>query len=434
MTYGIPGTPPNVNWATDPPTTSLIEQEKNSVELRALFPVNGAFIKQIKFNGNYVGYWHSEYPTAQDSTGISDPQANHFNLNGVNASLQIQHEESGTLHGTFGLWANVQDLTIEGQQPLGPNSTTTDIAGYLFEEYQAAENTRLQAAVRFDYNHIQTAPYAASQDTIFQTLDTALTSNAVTGSIGMLQKLSRDVTFSLNLARSFRAPTVQELFANGLDASSATYSIGTSSLVPETGFGIDASLKGDYESFSFEVSPYVNFINNFIYGKYTGADSLGFPIRIFSQTNARLMGFEASMNVQIANYLALRTSVDYVNGEQTSDSVQPLPNIPPLHGLLRLNYQDNTYSGIIEWRLAAAQNQLGYGDIPTAGYGVVNIGGGVRLTQGDMIHSIGIYCDNLLDMKYYDNLSVIRYYTPTTDGFFVPQPGRGFRLTYDLLF
>jgi outer membrane receptor protein involved in Fe transport len=138
--------------------------------------------------------------------------------------------------------------------------------------------------------------------------------------------------------------------------------------------------------------------------------------------------------MQLANFLALRVGVDYIRGEQTSDSVQPLPNIPPLHGLLRLNYQDNTYSAVIEWRLAAAQNRLGFGDIPTAGYGVVNIGGGVRLPQSDIIHSIGIYCDNLFNMKYYDNLSVIRYYTPATKGFFLPQSGRGFRLAYDFLF
>ncbi|HET7153441.1 MAG TPA: TonB-dependent receptor, partial [Candidatus Kapabacteria bacterium] len=272
MTYGIPGTPPNADWANDPPATSLIEQEKNSVELRALFPVNGAFIKQIKFNGSYAGYWHSEYPTAQDSTGVSDPQANHFNLNGINASLQLQHEESSSLHGTFGVWLSNQNLTIEGDQPLGPNSTTIDAAGYLFEEYQAGENTRLQAAARFDYNHIQTSPYAASTDPVFQTLDTALTSSAVTASIGALQKLGDDMTLSLNIGRSFRAPTVQELFANGLDAASSSYSIGDANLVPETGLGIDLSLKGTFDIVSIELSPYVNFINNYIYSYFTGAD------------------------------------------------------------------------------------------------------------------------------------------------------------------
>jgi outer membrane receptor protein involved in Fe transport len=320
----------------------------------------------------------------------------------------------------------VQDLTIEGDQPLGPNSTTTDIAGYLFEEYQAAENTRLQAAIRFDFNHIQTAPYTASTDPVFQTLDTAMTSSAFTASIGAIQKLSEDMALSLNIGRSFRAPTVQELFANGLDAASGSYSLGDASLVPETGLGIDLSLKGTFNNFSFELSPYVNIINNYIYSYFTGADSMAFPVRQFAQTDARLAGFEASVMFQLAPTLGLKASVDYVNAEQTKDTVMPLPFIPPMHGLLALTYQDNTYSGTIEWRLAAAQNNLGTGDTYTAGYGIVNIGAGIRFNQQGMVHNISLHCDNIFNIAYRDNLSVIKD--------FIPQPGRGFRLAYDLLF
>src|SRR5208283_3602565 len=115
----------------------------------------------------------------------------------------------------LGLWMDTQDLTIEGQQPLGPNSLTTGFAGYAYEEFQAGANTRLQGGVRFDYNKIQTRPYAGSQDTTFQTINASRMSNAVTGSLGLVQQLATGLSASLSVARSFRAPTVQELFANG---------------------------------------------------------------------------------------------------------------------------------------------------------------------------------------------------------------------------
>ena len=225
MNYGIPGVPPNPGFDTLPPATSRIWQIKNTLELRSLFAVNGDVVKQIRFNANYVDYGHSEFPTAQDSTGISDPQANHFHEKSINATLQFQHKLADKFQGTFGIWANNINLTISGDQPLGPNSTTTDLAGYLFEEYLAGENTRLQAAVRFDYNHIQTQPYAQSTDSVFQTLNAAKSNSAMTFSIGIIQKLSDGLTASLNLGRSFRAPTVQELYANGLDAASNSYSL-----------------------------------------------------------------------------------------------------------------------------------------------------------------------------------------------------------------
>jgi iron complex outermembrane receptor protein len=219
---------------------------------------------------------------------------------------------------------------------------------------------------------------------------------------------------------------VQELYANGLDAASNSYSIGDANLTPETGLGIDASIKGNYNGFSFELSPYINYISNFIYGFLPGPDSMGFPIRQFAQTDARLMGFEASVNIQLVQNLGLRASLDYVNAEQTKDTMQPLPFIPPMRSLLRLTYQDNTYGGMIEWRLAASQERLGVGETPTAGYGILNIGFGVRFTQSNNVHNISLHCDNLFNQLYRDNLSVIKD--------FLPQPGRGVRLNYDLAF
>ncbi len=126
------------------------------------------------------------------------------------------------------------------------------------------------------------------------------------------------------------------------------------------------------------------------------------------------------------DHWAVTVSGSYVNAEAVRDSDTPLPFIPPLKGLLRLNYQDNTYSGMIEWRLAAAQNNLGVGDTPTAGYGIINLGAGVRLPQGGVVHTISVHCDNVLNQVYRDNLSVIKD--------FIPQPAHGFRLNYDLIF
>ena len=174
-----------------------------------------------------------------------------------------------------------------------------------------------------------------------------------------------------------------------------------------------------------EVSPYLNFINNYIYAFLTGDTLEDFPVRQFSATDARLMGFEASITVQPVDNIAVKGSVDYVNAEDTKNNV-PLPFTPPLRGLLSVRYQDAMYSGVLELRLAASQSRLGDGDTPTAGYGVVNCGAGIRFSSGGHVHAISVHCDNLFDKVYRDNLSVIKD--------FIPQPARSFRLAYDLLF
>ena len=169
----------------------------------------------------------------------------------------------------------------------------------------------------------------------------------------------------------------------------------------------------------------MNFINNYIYAFLTGDTLQAFPVRQFSATDARLEGFEALVMVQPMQKIAVRASVDFVNAEDTKNNV-PLPFTPPMRGLLRISYQDEMYSGMVEWRLAARQTRLGDGDTPTAGYGVVNLGAGIRFASEGIEHTMSIHCDNLFNLVYRDNLSVIKD--------FLPQPARGVRLNYDLVF
>ncbi|GAC1415927.1 MAG: TonB-dependent receptor [Gemmatimonadaceae bacterium] len=419
--YGIPGVPPNPDFINVPPTTSRISQRRNTVEFRSLFNRDASFAKQLRFNANYNDYNHSEFPTSQDSSGVSDPQANHFHKREFNAVAQLQHQPLGKLRGTLGLWTNIEDLAIEGGMPLGPNSLTSGFAGYAYEEYLASQKTRLQAGLRYDYNKIQTRPYPQSTDSVFRTLNVSRRSDALTASLGAIQQLAPYLTGSLSLARSFRAPTVQELFANGVDAASGTYSLGTSTLGPETGLGVDASLKGDASNASFELSPYANYIRRYIYAFLRGDTIQGFPVRKFGATNARLFGFDANVTIQPAQYFALKAGAGYVNGEDTGRNV-PLPFMPPLRGLLRATYQDGTYMGTIETRFAARQARLGAGDTPTAGYRVVNLGFGLRLARERIVSNISLHCDNVFNRVYRESLSVIKD--------FIPQPGRGFRLNY----
>ncbi len=425
MNYGIPGVPPNPDWETNPPATSRIAQRRNTVELLSTINGGNSWARQWKLNANYNDYNHSEFPTAQDSTGVSDPQANHFHKRAFNADLRLQHRPAGRLQGTLGLWTNIENLTIDGDQPLGPNSVTSGYAGYAFEEYRVAEHTRLQGGLRFDYNRIQTNPSASSTDSVFQTLDVTKTSNAVTASFGAIHEISSEVTGSVNVARSFRAPTVQELFANGLDAPSGTYSIGTDDLESETGLGVDAMLKGNFQTASFEVSPYLNVIHNYIYGFLRGDTIQAFPVRKFAATDARLAGFEASATVQVAKHMAIKASGDYVNAEDTKLNV-PLPFTPPLRGLVRGTYQDDKYMAMAEWRGAAKQTRLGDGDTPTPGYGIANVGVGLRFVKGGIVHNLSVHCDNVFDRVYRDHLSVIKD--------FLPQPARGFRLNFEIQF
>lgn len=80
--------------------------------------------------------------------------------------------------------------------------------------------------------------------------------------------------------------------------------------------------------------------------------------------------------------------------------------------------------GLIEERMAARQTRLGEGDTPTPGYAITNVGVGLRIVDGTLVHVIRLSCDNLFDQVYRDNLSVVKD--------FIPQPGRAIRLAYEM--
>ncbi len=429
MNYGIPGDP----WDTvyKDPTFSRIQMDRLSAELHALFTVGGSFIDQIRLNGNVTDYVHSEHPTIPDTITGNVPiefEQNNFHQNGYNATLQLVEHKMGAWQGTLGLWTDLLNLNIGGLQPLGPNSRTSDIAGYIYQEYTSSEKTRLEGAVRYDWNQISTFPAPNSTNPNFVNFNQARNESAVTGSLGVIQKMSDGLSASASIGRSFRAPTQQELWGYGPDDASASFILGDSALIPETGLEFDASLKGSLRDVSFNISPFLNLISNYLYSYYTGAVDTAskYEYRQFAQANARLWGFEASASWQLAERWALGASASYVHASIIQDSTTPLPFIPPLKGVLQLNYVDPTYNGILEWRLAAPQYRLGPGDDSVKGYGVLNIGFGVRIPSGDAVHTISVHCDNVFNQSYRDNLSVLHD--------FLPQPSRGFRLVYDVIF
>ena len=188
---------------------------------------------------------------------------------------------------------------------------------------------------------------------------------------------------------------------------------------------MDASLRGNFSNVSFELSPYANYIDHYIYGFLRGDTIQAFPVRKFSATSARLIGAEASVTVQPAEHFAVKASSDYVNAQDAQRNV-PLPFIPPLRGLLRTTYQNNSHMAMIEWRVAASQRRLGGGDTPTAGYGILNLGVGLRLVNQALVHNISFHIDNVFNRVYRDNLSVVKD--------FIPQPARAFRLNYELMY
>src|SRR5204862_395686 len=88
---------------------------------------------------------------------------------------------------------------------------------------------------------------------------------AFSGSIGASYGFAPDWRAGLNLSRTERAPSAEELFANGPHAGTEAYELGNPDFKKEASWGIEATLHGHGEGYSFDASAYYNRFSNYIY-------------------------------------------------------------------------------------------------------------------------------------------------------------------------
>ena len=194
----------------------------------------------------------------------------------------------------------------------------------------------------------------------------------------MLYKLVKDIDLSLNLARSFRSPSLEERFKY-IDLGNYVR-LGDPNLKPESGYSSDLGLRIWKPKVNFQINTFVNRISNlivetpgeFIYTINTGTsqgttDTL--PAFINSNVSkALLYGADFGLQYNIFSRLVLSASGAYVRGKDTEADAN-LPQIPPVSGRLGLRY---TWQGIGSAEVtlvgAARQNKTAGVEKETGGY------------------------------------------------------------------
>src|SRR3546814_14329031 len=98
-------------------------------------------------------------------------------------------------------------------------------------ETLAAGPVRLELAARQEWQRIET------------TLNREISHKPFSVSGAAIWDIGGDYSLALSLARSQRAPNVQELYARGIHLATNTYELGTATLGKETGKSIDLTFR-----------------------------------------------------------------------------------------------------------------------------------------------------------------------------------------------
>ncbi len=253
--------------------------------------------------------------------------------------------------------------------------------------------------------------------------------------VGVLYKVNKTADFTFNLARSFRAPSLEERFKY-IDLGNFVR-LGNASLKPERGYSADLGFRVWGKDITLNSSVFINHITNmiaeipgeFVYTITDVSEPDTLPAFINSNiSKALLYGFDFKVDYSISSKWLVFISGAYVRGK-VDGTGKNLPLVPPLNGRTGINYSNSKF-GAIEFSLtgAAKQNKVAEGEKETAGYYKFDLAFNTkRIAIGKTYLQLFFGIDNLFDASFSNHLS-------TNRGAIDTEPGRNIYTRFSFSF
>ncbi|HET56629.1 MAG TPA: TonB-dependent receptor [Ignavibacteria bacterium] len=231
--------------------------------------------------------------------------------------------------------------------------------------------------------------------------------------IGLLYKTTKNIDFTLNLARAFRSPTLEERYQY-IDLGGVIY-LGNPNLEPEKSYSLDLGIRYWSDIASIKGNVFYNTFTDLVADQYDINDSL---YRTQNIGEAELYGFELSAEVNPYKKIAMYANTSYVRGKDIGNSTD-LAEIPPLNGVIGIKSPiSNLFNIDVNLRYSAEQNKVALGEKTSAGYGVVNLyANSFPINIGIIDIQLFAGIENIFDKAYRNHLSTFR-------GLVALEPGR----------
>lgn len=391
-------------------------------------PVEG--IKALNFRFGLGNYEHTEFEGAEIGTI--------FRNDGYDSRIEILHEKIGRLEGAIGYQGERSDFSALGDEAFLPPVLTTSNSVFVFEEYTLAPQWKLQGGVRYD--HITTSSstnsnFGPGQSRSFDNVST---------STGLIFTPSDDYAYTASISHSKRAPTYQELYANGPHVATQAFEIGDANMPVEQAIGLDLSLRKRTGFVTGSITGFVNHFDDYTGLFPTGATKLingeQLPVYAYRSTEARFYGAEAEATFHLIKPVTTPESVIAAekNGSQPSQprveqsphgaldlelkadhviasdqrSGDPLPRISPFHASAALEYQLDDFSARLEGVFAAKQTRVADQELPTDAYTMINASISKTISAGGFATKFYIKGVNLTNVEAREHTSFLKDIAP----------------------
>ena len=360
-------------------------------------------ISEITATGSVVDYDHTEFED------VGEP-GTAFTNEGWEARVEARHRSIGGFEGSFGVQASDRDFEAIGEEAFVTPTQTEQVGIFLYEAYEQ-DRWGFEGGIRVD--DVQLDNLIAGERS-FDTLN---------ASVGAHTHLNDQIFVGASIARTERAPTDIELFANGPHLATGQFEVGDDTIDTETGLALEGTMRWEGAQAFVDVSVFRYDFDGFIYLVDTGGVEPGeegdLPIFQFTQSDAVFTGLEISGGVEWGQMAGIDwrsdASFDYVRAELDGGGNVPL--IPPARLLVGLEGEREGISGRVEAQYAAKQDEVASFETETDDFLVFNASVGIDVTENFRLLLEG---RNLSDEEVRLHSSVLKEVAP--------QPGRNFRV------
>lgn len=425
----------NSNYGSIAEPGVRIDMESNRLDFSSEFHDLGPFISGFKFRMAHTDYQHRELEGGEVGTT--------FINKGIEGTFEATHAKIGDLTGVVGVQFQNTDFEALGAEAFIPKTSTDNKAFYIYEELpidlMREKDLKLSLGGRIEHDKIGSAgggPDDPNNPGIprFGSAQTK-TFNPVSAAFGVLYSLDHNWSWTGNLAHTERAPTYNELFANGPHFATGQYELGDSNLRLERSNGIDTQIRWKTEKRSLSIGAFYTNFSNFLSlansGNQRGADGEINPIQDplnpgstlageeiipearITGVKAKFKGFESEAKFRVyENYgnLDLKLRGDYVRATN-SDTGKPLPRIAPLKIGVGLDYRLVRFGAKLDILHAFEQSRTGPEELSTSAYTSVNTTFTYQLPSKFHLEAFA-KVNNLLDEEIREHSSFLKDIAP----------------------
>ena len=372
-------------------------------DLRGEYRFDSGFLDNVRLRIGGAEYKHTEFE--------GDEVGTVFKSSGIEGRLELTQRERGGWGGASGIQYFERDLKAIGAEAFVPPNSSRQLGVFTLQEVQLGK-LGLEGGLRYE-NTIQ-RDKAANLRRDFDTFSVAA---------GAFYEPAPRFKFGLNLSRTARAPSAEELFSFGPHIATQAFEIGNPDLKVEKSTGAEAYFRVEKNAFSFSATVYTTKFDDFIYEDATGDEEDGLPVFQYFQRDARFTGFEIEASARLFEAGGFRFIADGVADyvRATIKGGGPVPRIPPLRLLGGIEAQSDKLDGRIEVEWVDRQNRTADFETSTDGYTMVNTSVAWHPWGKRRDTTLILSANNLLDVE------ARRHASFTKD--FVPMAGRDIRLS-----